>query len=210
MQKEEMGIGKRIRQKREELGMSLQDVATKLDVNKTSVMRWEKGETGKIKLPVVEKLAQVLSTTPEYLMGWESSVQEISPYRPGHKIPILGRISAGLPLYAQEQIEGYTVTDLNGGDEYFALRVTGDSMNAARINDGDLLIVKKQEAVDNGDIAIVSVDGESATVKRFFRTDHTVTLMPQSFNPVHQMQVYDLRNTDIRIIGKVVKVEFTV
>lgn len=209
MQKEEMGIGKRIRQKREELGMSLQDVATKLDVNKTSVMRWEKGETGKIKLPVVEKLAQVLSTTPEYLMGWESSVQEISPYRPGHKIPILGRISAGLPLYAQEQIEGYTVTDLNGGDEYFALRVTGDSMNAARINDGDLLIVKKQEAVDNGDIAIVSVDGESATVKRFFRTDHTVTLMPQSFNPVHQMQVYDLRNTDIRIIGKVVKVEFT-
>ena len=82
-------------------------------------------------------------------------------------------------------------------------------MNAARINDGDLLIVKKQEAVDNGDIAIVSVDGESATVKRFFRTDHTVTLMPQSFNPVHQMQVYDLRNTDIRIIGKVVKVEFT-
>lgn len=209
MQKEEMGIGKRIRQKREELGMSLQDVATKLDVNKTSVMRWEKGETGKIKLPVVEKLAQVLSTTPEYLMGWESSVQEISPYRPGHKIPILGRISAGLPLYAQEQIEGYTVTDLNGGDEYFALRVTGDSMNAARINDGDLLIVKKQEAVDNGDIAIVSVDGESATVKRFFRTDHTVTLMPQSFNPVHQMQVYDLRNTDIRVIGKVVKVEFT-
>ena len=57
--------------------------------------------------------------------------------------------------------------------------------------------------------AIVSVDGESATVKRFFRTDHTVTLMPQSLNPVHQMQVYDLRNTDIRIIGKVVKVEFT-
>ena len=87
MQKEEMGIGKRIRQKREELGMSLQDVATKLDVNKTSVMRWEKGETGKIKLPVVEKLAQVLSTTPEYLMGWEAACRRSLLTAPAIKSP---------------------------------------------------------------------------------------------------------------------------
>ena len=65
-----------------------------------------------------------------------------SPSTSTHRIPILGRISAGLPLYAEEHIEGYTLTDLNGGAEYFGLRVSGDSMNALRINEGDIIIVR--------------------------------------------------------------------
>lgn len=125
-----------------------------------------------------------------------------------HRIPILGRIAAGLPLYAEQNIEGYTLTDLNGGAEYFALRVTGDSMNAARIEEGDLLIVRRQEEVENGEIAIVMVGSEDATVKRFYSTGSTVTLMPQSTNPKHQPQIYDLGKTQIKILGKVVKVEF--
>lgn len=126
-----------------------------------------------------------------------------------HRIPILGRIPAGLPLYAEQNIEGYTLTDLNGGAEYFALRVTGDSMNAARIQDGDLLIVRRQEEVENGEIAIVLVNDEDATVKRFYSTRDTVTLMPQSTNPQHQPQMYDLRKTRIKVLGKVVKIEIT-
>lgn len=125
-----------------------------------------------------------------------------------HTIPILGRISAGLPLYAEEHIEGYTLTDLNGGAEYFALRVHGDSMNAIGINDGYLIIVRRQEEVENGEVAVVMVEAEDATVKRFYSSDTTVTLMPQSTNPVHTPQIYDLHKTDIRILGKVVKVEF--
>ena len=125
-----------------------------------------------------------------------------------HRIPILGRIAAGLPLYAEQNIEGYTLTDLNGGAEYFALRVTGDSMNAARIEEGDLLIVRRQEEVENGEIAIVMVGSEDATVKRFYSTGSTVTLMPQSTNSKHQPQIYDLGKTQIKILGKVVKVEF--
>lgn len=126
-----------------------------------------------------------------------------------HQIPILGHISAGLPLYAEEHIEGYTLTDLNGGAEYFALRVHGDSMNALRINDGDVIIVRRQEEVEQGEIAVVLVGGEDATVKRFYTTDSTVTLMPQSTNPEHKPQLYDLSKTAIRVLGKVVKVEFT-
>ena len=126
-----------------------------------------------------------------------------------HRIPILGRISAGLPLYAEQHIEGYTLTDLNGGAEYFALRVSGDSMNAARMQDGDLLIVRRQETVENGEVAVVMVGDEDATVKRFYATGSTVTLMPQSTNPEHQPQIYDTEKTRIRIIGRVVKVEFT-
>lgn len=126
-----------------------------------------------------------------------------------HRIPILGRISAGLPIYAEQNIEGYTLTGLNGGGEYFALRVTGDSMNAIGINDGYLIIVRRQDEVENGEVAVVLVDGDDATVKRFYATDTTVTLMPQSTNPKHQPQIYDLRQTSIRVLGKVVKVEFT-
>ena len=126
-----------------------------------------------------------------------------------HRIPILGRISAGLPLYAEQHIEGYTLTDLNGGAEYFALRVSGDSMNAARIQDGDILIVRRQNEVENGEVAVVMVGDDDATVKRFYATGSTVTLMPQSTNPDHQPQIYDTATTSIRVIGRVVKVEFT-
>ena len=127
-----------------------------------------------------------------------------------HKIPILGRIAAGLPLYAEEHIEGYTYTEHNGGAEYFALRVKGDSMNAALINDGSLIIVRRQPEVENGQIAVVRVEKDDATVKRFRQDGDTVQLIPQSYNPTHQTQIYDLKNTNIEIIGKVVecKVEF--
>lgn len=106
-------------------------------------------------------------------------------YNPTHRIPILGRISAGLPLYAEEHIEGYTFTDLNGGAEYFALRVKGDSMTAARIFEGDLLIVRRQERVENGEIAVVMVDNDAATVKCFSQHGSTVILEPKSLNAEH-------------------------
>ena len=139
------------------------------------------------------------------------SNENIIPYNPIiHKIPILGRIAAGLPLYAEEHIEGYTYTEHNGGAEYFALKVKGDSMNAAHINNGSMIIVRRQPEVENGQIAVVRVDKEDATVKRFRKDGNIVQLIPQSYNPEHQIQIYDLKSTEIEIIGKVVecKVEF--
>lgn len=130
-------------------------------------------------------------------------------YAPTQRIPILGRISAGLPLYADEQIEGYTYTDLNHGGEYFALRVHGDSMDALGIKEGYLVIVRRQDYVDNGTICVVLVGDNEATMKRFYQDGDTVTLMPQSTNPNHMPQIYNLKYTPIHIIGKVVKVEFT-
>ena len=124
-----------------------------------------------------------------------------------HRIPILGRVSAGLPLYAEQHIEGYTVTDLNGGAEYFALIVRGDSMNAIGICDGYRVLVRRQDEVENGQVAVVMVGDEDATVKRVYATGTTVTLMPQSTNPAHQPQIYDPGKTSVRIIGRVVRVE---
>lgn len=124
------------------------------------------------------------------------------------RIPILGRIRAGMPIYAAENIEGYTLTDLNGGAEYFGLRVTGDSMNAARIHEGDIVIVRRQDIVENGQIAVVLIDGQDATLKRFNRDGDIVTLMPQSTNPKNKALTYNLKNSSVKILGLVVRVEF--
>ena len=125
------------------------------------------------------------------------------------RIPILGRISAGLPLYAEEHIEGYTLTDLNGGAEYFALKVKGDSMDAIGIKEGYTIIVRRQEEVENGEVAVVMVGDDDATVKRFYSSGVAVTLMPQSTNPIHAPQNYDLSNTGVKVLGKVVEVKFS-
>ncbi len=132
------------------------------------------------------------------------------PYKPSRRIPILGRISAGLPLFAEEHIEGYTYIDRNDDADYFALRVEGDSMDAARMFDGDTLIVRVQPEVENGQIAIVMVGDNDATVKKFYRDGNMVTLMPQSNNPKHEPQFYDLKKTSIRVLGLVVKIEIDV
>lgn len=199
------------------------DFAKAIGVSASMVSQWRMGITKSYtrRLP---QIAEALGTTTEYLLTGNGpkqkrAVSESDTALPKgaeridlgtfHRIPILGRISAGLPLYAEQHIEGYTLTDLNGGAEYFALRVSGDSMNAARIQDGDILIVRRQEEVENGEVAVVMVGDEDATVKRFYATGSTVTLMPQSTNPTHQPQIYDTATTPIRVIGKVVEVKIT-
>lgn len=204
-----------LKQRRKELGLTLLQIADSVGVTEATVQRWESGNIKSMRHEKIAKLAEVLKVSPAALMGWEDAkpTKELPnsailiDLPSMHRIPILGRIPAGLPLYAEQNIEEYTLTDLNGGAEYFALRVTGDSMNAARMQEGDLLIVRRQEEVENGEIAIVMVGDEDATVKRFYATDNTVTLMPQSTNPQHRPQIYDLRKTRIRVLGKVIKIE---
>lgn len=217
-----MNIGERIKNRRIELGLSVDELAKRIGKNRATVYRYESNDIENLPTNILEPLAKALSTTPAYLMGWDQSLEppkepknqkenhspELQPidYNPTHKIPVLGRISAGLPLYAEEHIEGYIYTDLNGGNEYFGLRVKGDSMTAARICENDIIIVRKQEQVEDGEIAVVMVADEDATVKRFHRDGRRVMLSPQSYNPAHQVQIYDLKETNIRILGKVVQV----
>ncbi|MCL1951736.1 MAG: hypothetical protein FWF60_02790 [Oscillospiraceae bacterium] len=121
--------------------------------------------------------------------------------------PILGRVAAGLPIFAEENIEGYTTTTLNGGATYFALRVQGDSMSAAHIPDGCLVIVRQQKQLDNGDIGIVLVEEQDATIKYWKKEGDMVVLSPASYNPEHQAQVYDARHTKIEVLGKVREIQ---
>ena len=123
------------------------------------------------------------------------------------KIPILGVIRAGQPIYAEENILGYTHIEKEkvNGNNIFALRVTGDSMNMLGIQENDIVIVREQPEVYNGEIGVVLVNGEDATIKKVYQTDGNITLMPQSTNPQHQPQIYDPKKIDVRILGKVIE-----
>lgn len=209
-------INNLIKKRRIELGLTQLDIAKATGVAEATVSRWESGHISNMRRSKIAALAKVLQLSPSTLMGLEPD--EPAPHEKNigtqidfskyHSIPILGRIPAGLPLLAEQNIEGYTLTDLNGGAEYFALRVSGDSMNAIGIQDGYLIIVRRQETVENGEVAVIMVGDDDATVKRFYSTENTVTLMPQSTNPVHTPQIYDTKKTKIEVLGKVVKVEF--
>lgn len=206
-------LSRNLRRMMDERQVDRQQICKDLDFKYTTFTDWYNGK----KYPRIDKIEQMANyfgvrksdlieeSKQEEALPSGAFAYDISKL---HRIPVLGQIAAGLPLYAEENIEGYTYTDLNGGAEYFALRVKGDSMNALRINEGDIVIVRRQSEVENGEVAVVLVDGDSATLKRFYRTDSTITLMPQSTNAEHQPQVYDPAKTRIDVLGKVVKVEF--
>lgn len=188
-------------------GKTQSDLVAYMNTTASTVSDWCNGK----KYPRVDKMQKLA----DYFGVLKSDLtEEHTPdpiekaALPVHRIPVLGRISAGLPLYAEEHIIDYIYTTLNGGNEYFGLLVVGDSMNAARIYEDDIIVVRKQEQVEDGEIAVVMVGDEDATVKRFHRNGRKVMLSPQSFNPEHQVQVYDLKETSIRIVGKVVQVVY--
>ena len=181
-----MTFSEKLREARESKGYTQMDIARLMNIDKSTYCGYE---TGKRQPDVIKlkKLSAILGVSVDELLETGSHMPaNVVPLNPTHRIPILGRISAGMPLYAEQNIEGYTYTDLNHGGEYFGLLVQGDSMNAAKIYEDDTLIVRRQEEVENGQIAVVMVGEDEATVKRFYRSGSTVTLMPQSTNPVHQ------------------------
>ncbi|VYT17718.1 LexA repressor [uncultured Anaerotruncus sp.] len=189
----------------EQRGITQSDIAATIPCSASTASDWFAGN----KYPRPDKMQKIADLLGVYISDLTTDTTlpaNAIPYNPTQKIPILGRVSAGLPLYAEQHIEGYTFTTLNHGGEYFALRVEGDSMTAARINDGDLVIVRRQDIVENGELAVVLVDDDFATIKRYSRSGDTVVLTPQSYNPEHSPQIYNLKNTRIKILGKVVEI----
>lgn len=204
---------------RKEQEISQQKLADKIGVSRSTIAMWETGasqpDNGMLK-----RMADFFNVSTDYLLGREFQETNYDwmrangeyPYNPQvRKIPILGYVAAGLPMFAEEQIVDYTYMETkNDGYDYFALKVKGDSMDAAKISDGDLVIVRVQSYVENGEIAVVRVDNENATIKKYSRVGNIVQLMPQSFNQNHKVQIYDIEKTRVEVIGKVVecKIQF--
>lgn len=200
----ENNISEKIKKAIEEKGLSYQALQEKSGIPKSAIQRYASGDTEKLPIDRVVKIAKALSISPGYLMGWEDSKREKMQ---GIKIPVLGSVVAGIPIEAIEEIIDYEEISeqLAKTGEFFALRIKGDSMEP-RMCDGDVVIVKRQEEVNSGDVAIVLVNGDEATVKRVKIDDNGIMMIP--FNPKYTPWFYtaeECESLPVRILGKVVE-----
>lgn len=197
----------RIRSRRKELGMSQEELAEKVGYKtKSSINKIELGQNDIAQSKIYE-FAKALRTTPAYLMGWEDApnddhltIPNIYPIEK-KKFPLLGNVACGQPILATENFEGYIES---GSDIHadFCLRAKGDSMVNARILDGDIVFIRKQDMVENGEIAAVLIDNE-ATLKRFYISNDIVQLNAE--NPSYAPQIYKKEELNgIRILGKAI------
>jgi len=196
-----MTIGDRIRDRRKQLELSVEDLATKLEKNKATIYRYESDEIENLPITILEPLAEVLKTTPAYLMGWDLDTQYHNTFPiETRKIPMLGTIAAGEPIYAEEEFEYYVEVGADIKAD-FCLKVSGDSMINARILDGDIVFIRKQTSVNDGDIAAVLIDNE-ATLKRVYYNDDSITLVSE--NPEFKPMIFKAGENAVSILGKAV------
>ncbi|WP_333813710.1 LexA family protein [Muricomes intestini] len=200
-------IGDRIKRKRKEMGMSADKLAEILGVSRSTIFRYENGDIEKVPASVLMDIACALNTTSHYLMGWEEELEKQSAapdniYPIGvKKYPLLGEIACGEPIFCNEDRESYVISgaDINAD---FCLKAHGDSMINARILDGDIVFIREQSMVDNGEIAAVIIDDE-ATLKRIYYDGKTFTLIAE--NPKYQPMVFSGEKLNhVRILGKAI------
>lgn len=204
-------IKERIKNRRLELGLTLEEVARKVGVSKPTVLRWESGDIANMRSDKISKLADALLTTPSYLMCWtdDPNIRErttqfnnIFPVQT-QRIPMLGDIACGKPIFANEERESYVQAGMNIKAD-FCLTARGDSMIGARIHDGDIVFCRSQTMVDNGEIAAVII-GEEATLKRVYYYPEKKKLVLQAENPKYEPFVYVGSELDeITILGKAI------
>ena len=203
-----MTIGEKIKLLRTQNNLTQEELANYANTTKQTIHKYETGIITNIPAIKIKAISEKLCTTPAYLMGWENQPEEdiykyknIIPMPKTKKVPLIGTIACGTPILAVENIECDVDMPENIRAD-FALRCKGDSMIDAHIYDGDIVYIRKQPIVDNGEIAAVIIDDE-ATLKRFYREGNKVTLMP--CNPRFSPLVYtneELNN--IIIVGKAV------
>lgn len=193
-----------IKSRRKELNLTLEQVGDLVGVGKSTVRKWETGDIENMKRDKIVKLAKALRVSPSYIMGIEEEQPQIETL-PVKKIPVVSKISAGLPIYSEENLIDYiyfATNKLNSGKEEFGLKVSGDSMDKI-FQDGDIVVVEKDSIVENGQLGVVMINGYNATVKRIRYNGNQVILIPESNNTNHYPQVYG-KNDEVKIIGRVV------
>lgn len=158
------------------------------------------------RMGIIQKLADHFHVGKSYFL--EETPKDSSPAGRGVRIPVLGRVVAGIPIEAVEEILDYEeiTPELAATGEFFALQVKGDSM-LPKLEEGDVVIVKKQEDVETGDIAIVLVNGDEATIKQVKKVNGGIMLY--GFNPdVYEPHFYSnqqIQELPVRILGKVIE-----
>lgn len=183
-----------------ERGLNKMALSRESGVPYTTIVNFYEKGTENIKLSTLKKLADYFMVPIDYLVDDNIEDRIIPVLGEMVDLPIVGRISCGNGNIAYEDIEGYESVpkDWLSSGEHFFLRAKGDSMTGARINDGDLLLIRKQDTVENGEIAAVLINGEEAVLKRVYKHDGMIVL--QSENP-NYAPIFCPPN-EVRIIGK--------
>lgn len=191
-----MDLGSFIKTRKAELGLTDTDIAVAVGLSRSNVSRWQSGEITNISHKHIRPLSEILCCDPMVFIWGKDDAPESLPVT--QRIPMLGNIAAGVPIYADEK---YVQVGANIKCD-FCLRVKGDSMIQARIHDNDIVFVRKQSDVNNGEIAVVLI-GDEATLKRVYKHTNRIELRPE--NPAFPVLNYEgVGLEQVRILGKAV------
>ena len=208
-----MNMGQRIKELRESNDMTMAELGELLGVQAPAIMKYEKSMVTNIPKKSIEIMAKRFGVSPAYIMGYEDQVAMETKYcenlqcSNSVKIPVLGKVVAGVPLEAVQDVLDYEEIpkEMTTQGQYFGLKVKGDSM-CPRICENDVLIVRKQDDADSGDIVIALVNGYEATCKKLVKYAEGISLV--SLNPNYEPMIFsnkDILEMPIQIIGKVVE-----
>ncbi len=178
-------------------------VAKAIGVDRTTYAKYESGAS-EPSFEMLQRMAKYYNVSVGFLMG----ETELSTNSDHIRIPVLGRVAAGIPIDAIEEVidwEDISADMVAGGAEYFGLQIKGDSMEP-KISSGDIVIVRKQPDVESGEVAVVLVNGDDATVKRVKKSAAGITLIAN--NPAYDPVFYsneDIEKLPVAILGRVVE-----
>ena len=198
-------FGERLKQLRKEHHLTQKRLADILFIDQTSISYWENNKT-KPDFQRQQMLADYFGISLDNLMGRDVS-EDSNASSKYVKIPVLGNVQAGIPTEAIEDIIDYEEIprEMAMRGDYFGLKIRGESMSPRMLED-DVIIVRKQSDVDNGDIAVVLVNGDDATVKKIRKSAAGVELVP--LNPAFNVMFYsneEIETLPVVVIGKVVE-----
>lgn len=199
-------FGSKLKELRKDAGLTQEDLIKTINerynrsISKSMISKWENDKEEPQRFSDVSSLADFFKVKSDYLIGLvEDKYGEDVNYK---KVPIIGIIACGVPIYAQEDIQGYEYVDPNSNID-FCLKAKGDSMIGARIFNGDTVYIHRQPDVENGEIAAIQIDGEEATLKRVYKIDGNIILRPE--NPKYKDMIFSKKDKkNICILGKAV------
>lgn len=213
-----MEIGDRLRQRRKELGLSMRQIADQIGVSEATVSRWESGQIANMKRNFVPAYAKALGVSAEFIMGFsdinanERNLIHAHDAMTTKRIPVFSYVSAGSGCFADSNIDCYIdiTEEMAKSGEYFGVRVKGDSMEPD-IKDQDIVICRKQEYANDGQIVIAIVNGDEGFCKKFILYDKSIGLV--SNNPAYKPMMFtkkEVASVPVRIMGVVVELRRTI
>lgn len=203
-----MSFGTNLKKIRQDNDLTQEELAKKINTSRSNIANYE-NDKNMPSIDILEKLSEILNCSIDYLLG-KSDIKKPNLKDNLFLIPIVGKVAAGKPIFANENIEGYLPIDplmynLTSPSGFFFLQIQGESMNKL-IKNGSFALIKKQDYAENGDVIVAIVNGDDeATVKRYKQlNEQFIMLEPVSEDSSFQPITIDLKSTKFSIIGKVV------